>query len=71
VTRALDNVSVGLDPQRNEDQALPPSAIEKDFTETVKHLRENHYPVFPDDVMKWTAEAIEGTNHASYFVGAK
>jgi hypothetical protein len=50
---------------------LPPSAIEKDFTETVKHLRENHYPVFPDDVMKWTAEAIEGTNHASYFVGAK
>ncbi len=66
--RALANGCIGLDPQWNGGKALP-SAIEKENAETIKHLRENHYPVFPDDVMKWAIEAIEGTDHASHFVG--
>jgi hypothetical protein len=32
-----------------------------------KHLREQRYPVFPDDVLIWASEAIEGTVYASYF----
>ena len=44
-----------------------PSAIEMNIAETVKHLRDQHYPVFPEDVLKWTAEVIEGTIHKKYF----
>ncbi len=48
-----------------------PSAIKKEIAETVKHLREKNYPVFPENVLKLAAEAIEGTEHASYFLGGK
>jgi len=34
----------------------------------VKFIRERQFPVFPDQVMKWTADAIEGTVYASYFL---
>jgi hypothetical protein len=44
-----------------------PSNIEKNIAEMVKHLREQKYPVFPDDVLKWAAEAIEGTDYAAFF----
>ena len=44
-----------------------PSKIEKDIAMLVKLLREQKFPVFPDDVMKWAAEAIEGTPYASYW----
>ncbi len=64
VMRAITNGCVGLDPQRSGCQALP-SAIEKEIAETVKHLREKKYPVFPEDVLKWADEAIEGTECAS------
>ncbi len=64
--KAIDNIHVELDPQRNGDQALP-SIIEKNIAEMVKHLREQKYPVFPDDVLKWAAEAIEGTDYAAFF----
>ncbi len=33
----------------------------------VKHLRENQFPVFPEEVTKWTANAIENTEYADYF----
>ena len=68
--RALHNGCISLDPQRSGGQALP-SAIEKDIAEVVKRMREQHYPVFPDDVLKWAAEAIEGTDAASYFPDGK
>ncbi len=68
--RALHNGCIGLDPKRTGGQALP-SAIEKEVAEIVKRVREQHYPVFPDDVLKWAAEAIEGTDTASYFLDGK
>jgi hypothetical protein len=52
VKKALDNGCVGIDPQLSGGQALP-SAIEKNIAKMVKLLREQHYPVFPDDVLKW------------------
>ena len=61
---AFDNGCVGQEPQRNGGQALP-SKIDKDITKTVKLLMEMHFPVFPDDLMKWAAEAIKGTPYAS------
>ncbi len=61
---------IGLDPQRNGGQALP-SYIEKEFALTMKHLQEQLFPVFPDYVMKWAAEAIAETEYASYFPDAK
>ena len=66
VKKAVENGCVGLEPQCNGGQALP-SSIEKKIAEMVKHLREQKYPVFPDDVMTWAAEAIEETFYASYF----
>ena len=48
-----------------------PSAIEKHIAEPVKHLREQHYPVFPEDVLKWAEEAIEETVYAKYFPDGK
>jgi hypothetical protein len=68
--RALANNCVGVDPQRKGGQALP-SAVEKEIADMVKHLREQKFPVFPEDVLKWAAEAIEGTGAASYFPDGK
>ena len=51
VKKPFDNGCVGLEPQRNGDQALPP-AMEKQIADMVKHLREQHYPVFSEDVIK-------------------
>jgi len=68
--RALHNGCIGLDPQRSGGQALP-SAIEKKIAEVVKRMREQPYPVFSDDVLKWAAEAIEGVDAASYFPDGK
>ena len=62
---AFDNGCVGQEPQRNVGQSLP-SKIEKDIASMAKLLREHKIPVFPEDVMKWAAEAIEGTPYASY-----
>ena len=70
VTRAIANGYVGLHPHRNGGQALP-SLIEKEIAMTVKHMREQFYPVFQDDVIKWAAEAIAGTLHESYFPNGK
>jgi hypothetical protein len=66
VKKALNNGCVGIDSQWNRGQALP-SSIENNIAETAKHLREQKYPLFPDDVTKWAAEAIEGTFYASLF----
>ena len=49
VKRALANNCVGVDPQRNGGQALP-STVEKDIANMVQHLREQKFPVFPEDV---------------------
>ncbi len=70
VKRALANGCIGLDPQRNGGQALP-SPIEKDIAKKVMHLRERQFPVFPDDIRKWAAEAIEGTAHTAYFTNGR
>jgi hypothetical protein len=70
VKKALDNGCVGIDPQRSGGQALP-SAIEKQIADQVKYLREQHYPVFSEDVLKWAEEAIEGTVYAKYFPDGK
>ena len=37
----------------------------------VKHMREQFYPVFQEDVIKWAAEAIAGTGYESYFPNGK
>jgi hypothetical protein len=68
--KALGNGCVGIDPQRNGGQALP-STIEKQIAEPVKHLREQSFSVFREDVLKWAEEAIEGTDSAQYFKNGK
>ncbi len=68
VQKALNNGCVGIEPQCNGGEALTTS-IEKNIAETVKALREQKYPVFPDDITTWAAEAIEGTPYASFFPG--
>jgi len=70
VMAALANSCIGLDPQWNGGQALP-SYIEKEIAMTVTQLREQFFPVFPDNVMKWAAEVIAWTDHASYFPDGK
>ena len=47
------------------------SAIEKQIADLVKHLREQSFPVFREDVLKWAEEAIEGTDYAQYFKNGK
>jgi len=32
-----------------------------------KRLREQHYPVFSEDFIKWEKETIEGTDYAKFF----
>jgi hypothetical protein len=66
VQKALDNGCVGIEPQRKGGQALPTS-IQKNIAETIKAFREQKYPVFPNDILTWAAEAIEGTPYASFF----
>ena len=63
---ALMNNCIGIEPQRNGGQALP-SAIEKSIANMVKFLREQSFPVFPDDVMRWAADEIQGMEYAAYF----
>ncbi len=70
VKKAFDNGCVGLEPQRSEGQALP-TTIEKEIANMIKHLREQHFPVFTEDVLKWAEEAIEGTDCAQYFKNGK
>ena len=41
--------------------------MEKQIADMVKHLREQHYPVFSEDVIQWAEEAIEGTEYAKFF----
>ncbi len=66
INRALNNNCVGISPQKLGGVALP-SSIEKNIGMMVKHLREKHFPVFPEEVIKWTADAIENTKYADYF----
>jgi len=70
VMRAMANGCVGVDPQRSGGRALP-STIEKEIAKSAKHLREQHYPVFPECIIKCAVEAIEGTDHTSYFPDGK
>ena len=37
----------------------------------VKHLREQHFPVFTEEVLKWAEDAIEGTEYAKFFPDGK
>ncbi len=48
-----------------------PSAIVKQIADLVKHLSENNFPVFREDILKWAEEAIEGTDYAQYFKNGK
>jgi len=66
INQATKNGCVGVSPQKHRGVALP-SVIEKNIRNMVTFLRERQFPVFPDKVMKWTADAIEGTVYASYF----
>jgi hypothetical protein len=70
VKKILDTGCVGIDPQRSGGHALP-STIEKRIADMVKHLRVQYYPVFPEDVLKWAEEAIEGNVYAKYFPEVK
>ena len=45
--------------------------MEKQIVDLVKHLREQHYPVFSEDVIKWAEETIEGTDYAKFFPNGK
>ena len=44
-----------------------PPIIEKEIALIVKQVREQFFSVFIYVVIKWAAEAIAGTDHASYF----
>lgn len=48
-----------------------PATIEKEIANMVKHLREHHFPMFTEDVLKWTEEAIEETEYAKFFPDGK
>ncbi len=48
-----------------------PAAIEKQNADLVKHLREQSFAVFREDVLKWAEEAIEGTDYAQFFKDGK
>jgi len=55
---------VGVSRQKPGGASLP-FIIEKIIRQMVKFLRERQFPVFFDQVMNWTVDAIEGTVYAS------
>ena len=67
---AVTNKSISISPQKSRGSALP-SAIEKRIATIVRGLRERKFPVFSEEVRRWAAEAIEGTDYAEYFVDGK
>ncbi len=54
---------------RSGGQALP--LVIEEIPDMVTHLRDQSYPVFPDDIVKWAAQSIEWTFHASFFPDGK
>ncbi len=56
INQATQNGCVGVLLQKPGGAALP-SIIEKNIGQIVKFLRERQVPVFPDRVMKLTADA--------------
>jgi hypothetical protein len=45
--------------------------MEKQIVDMAKHLKEQHYPVFPEEDIKWAKEAIEGSGYAKFFPNGK
>ena len=66
IIEAIENGGIGVSPKRSGGQVLP-SAIEKKIARTVQALRERHFPVFPEEVIRWAAYEIEGTPLADLF----
>jgi hypothetical protein len=70
VKKALGNNCVVVSPQKPGGLALP-SYLEKKIANCVRALRQRKFHVFPEEVLRWAAEAIEGTEYAAYFKGGK
>jgi hypothetical protein len=70
VLKVLSNECVGISPQKLGEQALP-SHIEKRVANVVRALRERKMPVFPEEILKWAADAVERTDYAHYFIDCK
>ncbi len=68
IKASLNNNCVGISPQKTGGVALP-SSIEKEIGKMVEVRRERDFPVFPEEVIKWAAVRIEGTQYADYFQG--
>jgi len=70
VLKALANECFGISPQKPDGQALPTYSVKR-IVDVVRALRERKMLVFPEEVQKWTTDAIEGTDYAHYFVDDK
>ena len=66
IKKALGNNGKGVSPQKPGGVALP-SSIEKKIAKVVRDLRQRKFPVFPEEIMRWAGEMIDGTEYASYF----
>ena len=66
IKEAIENNGVGVSPKKSGGQVLP-SSIEKSIANTVRALRERHFPVFPEEVIRWAAYEVEGTPLAELF----
>ena len=66
ILAALANDCTGISPQKPGGQLIP-SSVEKKIAYTVKELRRRKFPVFPEEIIKWAAEEIAGTEYAKNF----
>jgi len=66
IKQALKNNCIGLSPQKPGGVYIS-SKIEREVAKLVEVLRERQFPVFPEDVVQWTAKLIEGTEYATMF----
>ena len=66
IKAAAKNSGFGISPQK-PGGVLIPSSIEKKIAFTVKELRRRKFPVFPEEIIRWAAEEIEGTVYADNF----
>jgi len=65
--KTINNNGVSISPQKHGGGASP-SHLEKKIATIVCALREWKFSVFPEEVRKWAAKAIEGTKYAACFI---
>ncbi len=67
---ALENNRVAVFPQKPSGAAMS-SFLEKQIAKLVRALREKKFPASLEEILKWAAEAIEGTEYEKYFERGK